>query len=85
VGLIAWLLRPEEEGDADTRDFGWLTKDLCDALPDAAFRQKLVIGLAIRTALQGTNERAAEVGVWPARLRRILRVSAIYRLARRRT
>ena len=68
VGLINWLLKPENDDDADTRDFGWLTKSLCDALPNAAFRQKLVIGHAIRTALQGSNERGAEAGIWLARL-----------------
>jgi hypothetical protein len=36
--------------------------------PSRAFRQKLVIGLAIRTALQGSNGRGAEAGIWLARL-----------------
>jgi hypothetical protein len=66
VGVISWLLRPTVDDDVDSRDFGWLTQAVCSALPAAAFRQKLIVGLAIRVAMRGTGEHAADAAIWLA-------------------
>jgi hypothetical protein len=66
VGRISYLLRTAQDADADAGDLGWLSQAVCSALPDAVFRQRMTVSLAIKVAMRWGDQRAETTALWMA-------------------